>query len=175
MHGDTNLNRRHTGSPKRSPLPPRGARVRCYTRLCAACLRAVVISHGSRRRAASGSSSRHRRTAGESFMRTPRAPCPATESCAALSWTQRRLQCCGASPASMATTTSGEWATRTRSTTARARRRAHERGRNALFPDIDFCRDPSAVCRGEHPELRWIAGFFYWLNDVQTYDARGAA
>ena len=57
-------------APKRSPLPPRGVPVRGYTGLCAACLRAAVISHGSRRRAASGSSSRHRRTAGESFMRT---------------------------------------------------------------------------------------------------------
>ena len=57
-------------APKRSPLPPRGVPVRGYTGLCAACLRAAVISHGSRRRAASGSSSRHRRTSDESFMRT---------------------------------------------------------------------------------------------------------
>ena len=60
---------RHT-APKRSPLPPRVVPVQGYTGLCAACLRAAVISHGSRRRAASGSSSRHRRTSDESFMRT---------------------------------------------------------------------------------------------------------
>ena len=50
-------------------MPPRGFPVRGYTGLCAACLRAAVISHGSRRRAASGSSSRHRRTSDESLMR----------------------------------------------------------------------------------------------------------
>ena len=57
-------------TPKRSPLTPRVVPVRDYTGLCVACLRAAVISHGSRRRAASGSSSRHRRTSDESFMRT---------------------------------------------------------------------------------------------------------
>ena len=50
-------------------MPPRGFPVRGYTGLCAACLRAAVISHGSRRRAASGSSLRHRRTSDESLMR----------------------------------------------------------------------------------------------------------
>ena len=58
------------GSPERSPLPPRVVPVTGYTGLCADCLRAAVTSHGSRRRAASGSSSRHRRTSDESFMRT---------------------------------------------------------------------------------------------------------
>ena len=57
-------------APKRSPLPPRGVPVRGYTGQCVACLRAAVISHSSRRRAAFGSSSRHRRTSDESFMRT---------------------------------------------------------------------------------------------------------
>ena len=58
------------GSPERSPVPPRVVPVTGYTGLCADCLRAAVTSHGSRRRAASGSSSRHRRTSDESFMRT---------------------------------------------------------------------------------------------------------
>jgi len=49
---------------------------------------------------------------------------------------------------------------------------AADRGRNALFPEIDFCQNPEAVCSTEYPELRWIAGFFYWLNDVQIYDVR---
>jgi len=54
-------------------------------------------------------------------------------------------------------------------------KKAADRGRAALFPDVDFCADPEAICRDEHPELRWIAGFFYWLNDVQPYDVRGSA
>ena len=58
------------GSPKRLPMVPRTILAPGYTGLCAACLRAAVISHSSRRRAASGSSSRHRRTSDESFMRT---------------------------------------------------------------------------------------------------------
>ena len=41
-----------------------------YTRQCAASHRVAASGHGSRRRAASRGSSRHRRTAGESFMRT---------------------------------------------------------------------------------------------------------
>jgi len=54
-------------------------------------------------------------------------------------------------------------------------KKAADRGQPALFPDVDFCTDPGAICGSEHPELRWIAGFFYWLNDVQEYDVRGAA
>ena len=30
-----------------------------------------------------------------------------------------------------------------------------------------------SICGDEYPELRWIAGFNFWLNDVQTYDSRG--
>jgi len=48
--------------------------------------------------------------------------------------------------------------------------RAAAEGRDALFPQIDFCRNPNAICEaGGPPELKWIAGFFYWLNAVQTY------
>jgi len=48
--------------------------------------------------------------------------------------------------------------------------RAAAEGRDALFPQIDFCRNPNAICEaGSPPELKWIAGFFYWLNAVQTY------
>ena len=53
-------------------------------------------------------------------------------------------------------------------------KKAAQRGRQALFPEIDFCADPEAICRDDNPELRWVAGFFYWLNDVQAYDVRGA-
>ena len=66
--GRTHPVSRHA-APKRSLLPPRVVPDQGYTGLCAACLRAAVISHGSRRRAASGSSSRHRRTSDESLMR----------------------------------------------------------------------------------------------------------
>jgi len=54
-------------------------------------------------------------------------------------------------------------------------KRAADRGRAALYPDVDFCKDPGAVCSPEHPELKWIAGFQYWLNAVQPYDVRGAS
>jgi len=49
-------------------------------------------------------------------------------------------------------------------------RRAADEGRDALFPQIDFCSNPNSICEpGSPPELKWIAGFFYWLNSVQTY------
>lgn len=54
-----------------------------------------------------------------------------------------------------------------------AGKRAADRGRSALYPTVDFCRDPGAICRSEFSDLRWVAGFFYWLNDVQPYSARG--
>ena len=31
-----------------------------------------------------------------------------------------------------------------------------------------------AICSSqEHQELKWIAGFFYWISDVQPYDNGG--
>merc|ERR1711948_111927 len=49
-------------------------------------------------------------------------------------------------------------------------KRAADEGRDALFPQIDFCTNPNSICEeGAPPELKWIAGFFYWLNAVQTY------
>jgi hypothetical protein len=43
-----------------------------------------------------------------------------------------------------------------------------------LYPDIDFCRNPGAICEpSSPPELKWIAGFFYWLNSVQPYESSG--
>lgn len=39
---------------------------------------------------------------------------------------------------------------------------------------MDFCRDPEAICSSEeHGELKWIAGFFYWVESVQAYDEGG--
>jgi len=52
-------------------------------------------------------------------------------------------------------------------------KRAADEGRAALFPQIDFCEDPSVICDGGPPEVKWIAGFFYWLNSVQPYDQPG--
>lgn len=48
--------------------------------------------------------------------------------------------------------------------------RAAREGRPALFPDVDFCRTPDAICTStEHPDLKWIAGLFYWTKEVQGY------
>jgi hypothetical protein len=48
--------------------------------------------------------------------------------------------------------------------------RGHAEGRKVLFPDINFCKNPEAICAPESPpQLKWIAGFFYWLNSVQSY------
>jgi hypothetical protein len=44
----------------------------------------------------------------------------------------------------------------------------------ALYPDLDFCQDPEVICRStEHPELKWVAGLFYWMSSVQDYDTDG--
>jgi len=56
-----------------------------------------------------------------------------------------------------------------------AGKKAAERGKQALFPDVDFCKNPGAICSPEYPSLRWFSGLFYWLNDVQPYDVRGAS
>lgn len=43
-------------------------------------------------------------------------------------------------------------------------------GRDVLYPDINFCKNPGAICEKDAPPaLKWIAGFFYWLNSVQAY------
>jgi len=55
-----------------------------------------------------------------------------------------------------------------------AGKKAAERGAAALYPNVDFCKTPDVICSPEYPSLRWFAGFFYWLNDVQPYDSRGA-
>jgi len=49
-------------------------------------------------------------------------------------------------------------------------KRGHDEGRKVLYPTIDFCKDPEAICKPTSPPaLKWIAGFFYWLNSVQSY------
>jgi len=55
-----------------------------------------------------------------------------------------------------------------------AGKRAKDEGREANYPHIDFCKNPGAICDpSSPPELKWVAGFFYWLNSVQPYDVRG--
>lgn len=49
-------------------------------------------------------------------------------------------------------------------------KRAADEGRSSAYPDISFCANPESVCSNtDHPELKWIAGMFYWMNAVQTY------
>ena len=54
-------------------------------------------------------------------------------------------------------------------------KRAHDEGRPSLYPDIDFCANPQAVCseRVRRPDLPWIAGLFRWVTEVQPYDSDG--
>jgi predicted chitinase len=48
--------------------------------------------------------------------------------------------------------------------------RAAREGRSAMFPNVDFCRTPDAICTSkEHPDLKWVAGLFYWTKEVQGY------
>ena len=45
-----------------------------------------------------------------------------------------------------------------------------------LYPEVDFCQDPGVICGSEaYPELKWIAGLFYWMSSVQSYDVDGWA
>ncbi|KAL7541020.1 hypothetical protein ACHAXR_010560, partial [Thalassiosira sp. AJA248-18] len=52
--------------------------------------------------------------------------------------------------------------------------RAAAEGRDSKYPEIDFCKTPDKICSSdEHSELKWIAGFFYWMKDVQSYNKDG--
>ena len=51
--------------------------------------------------------------------------------------------------------------------------RAAEEGRPYKY-DIDFCKDPEQICSStRYKELKWVAGMFYWMESVQTYDEGG--
>lgn len=44
----------------------------------------------------------------------------------------------------------------------------------AMFPDVDFCLDPSQICAGVHStKLRWIIGLYHWIENVQSYNEDG--
>eukprot|EP00804_Cyclotella_cryptica_P016182 CCRYP_005704-RA/>CCRYP_005704-RA protein AED:0.09 eAED:0.09 QI:0/0.84/0.78/1/0.92/0.85/14/873/1725 len=47
-------------------------------------------------------------------------------------------------------------------------------GRTSRYPNIDFCKDPEVICNSpEYKELKWIAGMFYWIESVQSYNNEG--
>ena len=53
-------------------------------------------------------------------------------------------------------------------------KRAADEGRPSMFPDIDFCRNPQAVCSDvRYPDLKWIAGLFRWVTEIQSYNKEG--
>jgi hypothetical protein len=53
-------------------------------------------------------------------------------------------------------------------------KRAHDDGRSSRYPTIDLCQDPGAGCANiEFHELTWIAGMFYWVKSLQSYDNGG--
>ena len=46
--------------------------------------------------------------------------------------------------------------------------KAAAEGRPSLYPDIDFCKNPGAICSDRRsPELRWVTGMFHWVHTVQ--------
>ena len=51
--------------------------------------------------------------------------------------------------------------------------RTQEDGRHALYPDVDFCQRPDKICASEYPELKWVAGLFYWMESVEKYSVGG--
>lgn len=52
--------------------------------------------------------------------------------------------------------------------------KAAQDGRSSRYPTIDFCKTPDKICSDpNYPELKWIAGFFYWIESVQSYDQQG--
>lgn len=51
---------------------------------------------------------------------------------------------------------------------------AHPRPPKILYPSVDFCADPEVICASkDHPELKWVAGLFYWMSSVQPYEKNG--
>ncbi|KAH0471348.1 MAG: uncharacterized protein KVP18_005044 [Porospora cf. gigantea A] len=49
-------------------------------------------------------------------------------------------------------------------------KRAKDEGRPALFGEIDFCKRPDKICSDpSYPDLKWFAGLFYYMSDVQSY------
>lgn len=46
--------------------------------------------------------------------------------------------------------------------------KATAEGRPSIYPDIDFCKNPGAICSDKRAhELRWVTGMFHWVQTVQ--------
>ena len=58
-------------------------------------------------------------------------------------------------------------------------KRAADEGRSSARYSIDFCKDPSAICRQDssdiiaNAEIRWLMGLQYWVDNIQTYNKDG--
>lgn len=49
--------------------------------------------------------------------------------------------------------------------------KAADEGRTSMFPDVNFCLDPGAVCSSsKYTNMKWITGLFRWVMDIQTYN-----
>lgn len=49
--------------------------------------------------------------------------------------------------------------------------KAAKEGRSALYPDIDFCKNPGAICSDTRAgELRWVTGMFQWVHTMQQHE-----
>ncbi|MDB2386329.1 PKD domain-containing protein, partial [Shewanella sp.] len=45
---------------------------------------------------------------------------------------------------------------------------------NPLYADLDLCSNPQLICSTQkHKEIKWIAGLFFWMNEVQGYNDIG--
>eukprot|EP00569_Conticribra_weissflogii_P003742 CAMPEP_0171329350 /NCGR_PEP_ID=MMETSP0878-20121228/1211_1 /TAXON_ID=67004 /ORGANISM="Thalassiosira weissflogii, Strain CCMP1336" /LENGTH=571 /DNA_ID=CAMNT_0011829321 /DNA_START=17 /DNA_END=1732 /DNA_ORIENTATION=- len=53
--------------------------------------------------------------------------------------------------------------------------RAHQEGRPARYPNIDFCTMPQLICseKRQDAEIEWVSGLFRWIDAVQSYDVPG--
>lgn len=51
-------------------------------------------------------------------------------------------------------------------------KKAHDEGRPALYPDIDFCQNPEHICNSikRNPKIVWDIAFFEWIERIQSYD-----
>ena len=59
-------------------------------------------------------------------------------------------------------------------------KKAFDEGRSsARYKEVDFCKDPSSICRGHYEdnetnaEIRWLMGMLYWINKVQSFKQDG--
>ncbi|KAH0475654.1 MAG: uncharacterized protein KVP18_001793 [Porospora cf. gigantea A] len=53
-------------------------------------------------------------------------------------------------------------------------KRAKDEGRPAVFGEVDFCKRPDKICSDpQYPDLKWFAGYFFHMAEVQAYNAGG--